>query len=132
LVDKDNGLKSKSLWVMGVDGKWLHRDGVVMIYRDVTKKKWWYTHGNLRRAVKLLKFDEKYLFAYLDYPYLPKTNNSIEGVNSQIKGKLSNHRGMKIPQQVAYIFWLLTFRRVKNKEDLRQLWDRLKNKIFRF
>ena len=43
LVDKDNGLKSKSLWVMGVDGKWLHRDGVVMIYRDVTKKKWWYT-----------------------------------------------------------------------------------------
>ena len=25
-------------WVLGIDGKWLHRQGVVMIYRDVTNK----------------------------------------------------------------------------------------------
>lgn len=96
-----------------------------------TKKKWWYTHGNLRRAVKLLTFDEKHLFAYLDYPFIPNTNNSLEGSNSQIKTKLSNHRGMKTPQQVIYLFWLFTFRRVKNRRDLRRLWDSLKNKICR-
>lgn len=97
-----------------------------------TKKKWWYTHGNTRRAVKLLTFDEKHLFAHLDYPFLPQTNNSLEGSNSQIKTKLSNHRGMKTPQQVIYLFWLFTFRRVKNRRDLRRLWDSLKTKINRF
>jgi len=86
-----------------------------------TKKKWWYTHGNLRRAVKLLTFDEKHLFAYLDYQFVPSTNNSLEGSNSQIKTKLSNHRGMKTSQQVTYLFWLFTFRRVKNRRDLRRL-----------
>lgn len=97
-----------------------------------TKKEWWYTHGNLRRAVNLLTFDEKYLFAYLSHELLPKTNNAIEGVNSQIKGKLSNHRGMKTHQRVTFIFWLLTFGRVKSRKDLKLLWDRLKNKIFRY
>lgn len=97
-----------------------------------TKKKWWYTHGSLRRAIKLLTFDEKHLFAYLSYQFLPKTNNAIEGSNSQIKTKLSNHRGMKTSQQTTFIFWLLTFRRIKTRRDLKQLWDRLKNKIFRF
>lgn len=97
-----------------------------------TKKKWWYTHGNLRRAIKLLTFDEKHLFAHLSYKFLPNTNNAIEGSNSQIKTKLSNHRGMKAPQQATFIFWLLTFRRVKNRSDLKKLWDRLKNKIYRF
>lgn len=97
-----------------------------------TKKKWWYTHGNLRRAIKLLTFDEKHLFAYLSYKFLPKTNNAIEGLNSQIKTKLSNHRGMKALQQAIFIFWLLTFRRVRNRKDLKKLWDRLKNKICRF
>ena len=97
-----------------------------------TKKKWWYTHGNLRRAVKLLTFDEAHLFAYLQNSLLPSTNNSLEGGNSQMKTKLSNHRGMKTPQQVIYIFWLLTFRRVKSKKNLKRLWDRLKPKIFRY
>lgn len=97
-----------------------------------TKKKWWYTHGNTRRAVKLLTFEEKHLFAYLNYPFLPKTNNSLEGSNSQMKTKLSNHRGMKVYLQVIFIFWLLTFRRVKNRNDLKKLWDSLKNKIYRF
>ena len=97
-----------------------------------TKKKWWYTHGNLRRAIKLLTFDEKHLFAHLFYKFLPKTNNAIEGSNSQIKTKLSNHRGMKAPQQAIFIFWLLTFRRVRNRSDLKKLWVLLKNKICRF
>lgn len=97
-----------------------------------TKKKWWYTHGNLRRAIRLLTFDEKYLFAHLLYKFLPNTNNAIEGSNSQIKTKLSNHRGMKASQQATFLFWLLTFKRIKDRQDLKRLWAKLKNKIYRF
>ena len=126
--------EEKDIWVCHVNDWIIKYDPLL---KEKTKgvgttRKWWYTHGNLRRAVKLLKFDETNLFAYLNFPFLPKTNNSLEGVNSQIKGKLSIHRGMKTSQQATYIFWLLTFSRVKTKEDLKKLWDRLKTKIFRY
>lgn len=126
--------KEKRLW----EGRlyiWIKVYGYLLKEKTIgvgTKKRWWYTHGNLRRAIRLLTFDEKHLFAYLSYKFIPKTNNAIEGSNSQIKTKLSNHRGMKATQQATFIFWLLTFKRVKNRKDLKELWDRLKNKIFRF
>ena len=133
-IVKIKNLKEKNLW-KGKLYVWIKIYGFLLKEKTIgvgTKKKWWYTHGNLRRAIKLLTFDEKHLFAYLSYKFLPKTNNAIEGSNSQIKTKLSNHRGMKAPQQATFIFWLLTFRRVKNRRDLKQLWDRLKTKIYRF
>ena len=126
--------KEKRLWKKKLYS-WIKEYDYLLRVRTIgvgTKKKWWYTHGNLRRAIKLLVFEEKHLFAYLSYKFLPKTNNAIEGSNSQIKTKLSNHRGMKTPQQATFIFWLLTFRRVKGRRDLKRLWDRLKNKIYRF
>ena len=126
--------EEKYYWLSSVN-YWISKYGSLLKERTIgvgTKKKWWYTHGKTRRAVKLLKFDEKHLFIYLDYPFIPNTNNSLEGSNSQIKTKLSNHRGMKTPQQVVYLFWMFTFRRVKNRRDLRKLWDSLKNKICRF
>lgn len=96
----------------------------------VAQKKWWYTHGNLRRAIRLLTKDQDSLFKYLYCSFLPKTNNSLEGVNSQLKRKLGNHRGMKSNQQISFCFWYLAFSRVKTKKDLRILWDSLKKKIF--
>ena len=87
-----------------------------------TKKKWWYTHGNLRRAWRLLTKDQNHFFVYLEYPLIPKDNNSLEGVNSQFKQKLSNHRGMILRQQVSFAFWYFIFSRVKNKSDLKKLW----------
>ncbi len=125
--------EEKYYWISSVN-YWISKYSQLLKEKTVgvgTKKKWWYTHGSLRRAVKLLTFDEKHLFAYLDYPFIPNTNNSLEGSNSQIKTKLSNHRGMQTSQQVIYLFWLFTFRRVKNRRDLKRLWDSLKNKICR-
>lgn len=87
-----------------------------------TKKKWWYTHGNLRRAWRLLTKDQDHFFVYLDHPLIPTTNNSLEGVNSQFKQKLGDHRGMKHPQQVSFAFWYFTFSRVKKLSDLKKLW----------
>jgi len=133
-IVKIKNQKVKRLW-RGKLYLWTKIYGYLLQEKTIgmnTKKKWWYTHGNLRRAIKLLMFDEKHLFAYLFYKFLPKTNNAIEGSNSQIKTKLSNHRGMKAPQQAIYIFWLLTFRRVGDHQDLKKLWDSLKNKIYRF
>lgn len=134
VITRINCYEEKYVWESRVDN-WILKHRYLLKEKTIgvnTKKKWWYTHGNLRRAIKLLKFETKYLFAYLDYPFLPKTNNSLEGLNSQIKGKLSNHRGMKTHQQVIFIFWLLTFKRVKSRKDLKLLWDNLKTKIFRY
>lgn len=92
-------------------------------------RKWWYTHGNLRRAVRLLTKDQDSLFLFLHYSFLPKTNNSLEGINSQLKRKLGNHRGMKPQQQISFCFWALAFSRVKTPADLRKLWDEVKQKL---
>jgi hypothetical protein len=87
-----------------------------------TKKKWWYTHGDLRRAWRLLVKDQDHFFVHISHKLIPSTNNSLEGVNSQMKQKLGDHRGMKLPQQVSFAFWYYTFSRVKNPADLKKLW----------
>lgn len=89
----------------------------------VTQKKWWYTHGNLRRGFRLLTYDQEPLFVYLTNSLLPKSNNSLEGINSQLDQKLGDHRGMKIAQQIAFVFWHLTFAEEGNNlPKLRKLW----------
>lgn len=95
-----------------------------------TKHGWWYTHGNLRRAVRLLTKNQESLFVYLHHPLIPKTNNSLEGVNSQLKRKLGDHRGVKAPQQAAFCFWALAFSRVKSQAELKRLWVSLRKEIF--
>lgn len=88
-----------------------------------TGKKWWYTHGNLRRAWRLLTDNWDPFFVYLDHTLIPNSNNSLEGTNSQIKRQLNNHRGMKTPQQISFLFWYLSFTRTKTKQSLKKLWD---------
>ena len=95
-----------------------------------TKKKWWYTHGNLRRGFRLLTRDQKPFFVYLDHPLIPKTNNSLEGINSQAVQKLGDHREMKTLQQVSFLSWHLTFGRVKNIDNLKKLWGLWKKENF--
>ena len=71
---------------------------------EVTKTgpTWWHTHKNLKRGWRLLTDNWYPFFVHLDHPLVPSTNNSIEGVNSQAKRFLGNHRGMKTPQQVSF------------------------------
>jgi len=77
----------------------------------------------LRRAWHLLTNDWYPFFVHLNYPLFPNTNNSLEGVNSQLKNKLNDHRGMKTAQQVSFLFWYLSFTRTKTKQNLKKLWD---------
>lgn len=96
-----------------------------------TTRSWWYTHGNLRRAWRLLTHDQPPLFVFLINSLIPKTNNALEGVNSNLKQKLGNHRGMRIAKQAAFLSWYLAFTRVKTQKDLKKLWDWWKSKFSR-
>lgn len=86
------------------------------------KKKWWYTHGNIRRAWRLLTHEQDPLFVFLANTLVPKTNNSLEGVNSNLKQKLGDHRGMSITRQASFLSWYMVFTRAKTNKELRKLW----------
>lgn len=88
-----------------------------------TKRRWWYTHGNLRRAWRLLTRDTEPFFQHVSRELLPHSNNSLEGTFSQAVGKLRDHRGMKINQQVSFLSWYFTFSRIKTRLQLKTLWD---------
>ena len=94
-------------------------------------RSWWYTHGNLRRAWRLLTHDQDPLFVFLINRLIPKTNNALEGVNSNLKQKLGDHRGMSVQRQTSFLSWYMAFTRVKTKDDLRKLWGYWKSKFSR-
>lgn len=73
------------------------------------KIRWWYTHKYLRRAFILIKRALPFLFLYLDYSFLPKTNNSIEGEFSSLDHFVKRHRGLKKEKLSQFVFWLLVF-----------------------
>lgn len=117
------------LWSIKV---WEEKYGFMLKEKTIgikTRKKWWYTHGNLRRGYRLLTYEQEPFFVHLNNPLINHSNNSLEGVNSQLKQKLGDHRGMKTPQQVSFLSWYLTFKRIRNQEDLKKLWDMWKKEI---
>lgn len=61
------------------------------------KRKWFYTHKNVRSAYRSLKTNLPYLFTYHKYPDLkiPNTTNALDGSFSNLKKKLSPHHGLK-------------------------------------
>jgi hypothetical protein len=94
-------------------------------------RSWWYTHGNLRRAWRLLTHDQDPMFVFLINPLIPKTNNALEGVNSNLKQKLGDHRGMRVQRQTAFLFWYMAFTRSKSTGDIKKLWGYWKSKFSR-
>jgi hypothetical protein len=121
-----NKKEEKLLWQTEV-ADWHHQYGYLL--KEKTKvplgqtKKWWYTHGNLRRGYNLLTKDQDSFFEYLDNKLIPKSNNSLEGVNSQLDQKLGDHRGIKLNQQISFAFWHLTFGGdASDNTKLRKLW----------
>jgi len=112
-------------------GRWHDSYGYLLKVKtreEGVKRKWWYTHGSLRRAWRLLSRDTEPFFHHLDNQLLPPSNNSLEGTLSQAVNKLLDHRGMKLERQVSFLSWYFTFSRVKNKQQLKRLWDHWKMK----
>ena len=110
---------------------WHKRYGFMLKEKTIgegTKKRWWYTHGNLRRAWRLLTRDTGPFFQHISRQLLPHSNNSLEGTFSQAAGKLHDHRGMKINQQISFLSWYFTFSRIKTRVQLKTLWDYWKSR----
>lgn len=105
---------------------WKNQYGYMLTEKTIAptgiSRSWWYTHGNIRRAWRLLTHDTDPLFVFLINPLIPKTNNALEGVNSNLKQKLGNHRGMNVTRQAAFLSWYMTFTRSKSDIDLKKLW----------
>lgn len=82
-----------------VNYNWLHE----RTYYD--DGKWEYTHKLTRRAINSLYHHLPYLFTFEDHPELniPNTNNKIEGIHSEMKRRLANHRGLKKTQKIKFI-----------------------------
>ena len=119
-----NSEKEKEGWLSQLD-EWEKEHGYILTEKTIsfdTKHKWWYTHGNLRRGYNLLSREQKPFFIHLTNPLIPKSNNSVEGVISQVSNKLSDHRGMKTNQQVSFLSWYMAFSRIKTRRDLKKLW----------
>jgi hypothetical protein len=98
---------------------------------EAQTKSWWYTHGNIRKAWRLLTYDQNPLFVFLTNQLIPKTNNALEGVNSNLKQKLGNHRGMSTKRQTSFLCWYMAFTRANTDHDLKKLWGWWKTKFLR-
>ncbi|MEA2056331.1 MAG: hypothetical protein U9O78_01270 [Patescibacteria group bacterium] len=75
------------------------------------KKRWWYTHKNVRKAYRLIANSFGQMFTYLRFKNMPKDTNGLEGFFSQLDTKISRHRGLKQPKKENLIAWLLYLKR---------------------
>lgn len=68
-----------------------------------------FTHRRTRSAYYSLKTHLDVLFTYLDFTdgSVPNTNNALESLNSVIKTKLRNHRGISTKRRMALLANLL-------------------------
>ncbi len=78
-------------------------------YTPHQKKNWRYTHNIIRSAYSTLNRYQDHLFTRYDHPELriPSTNNSIEGVFTNLKIKVTIHKGLKRNRKIKLInhFW---------------------------
>lgn len=109
---------------------WHRRFGYLLKERTIPDqpsrihRQWWYTHSSIRRAWKLMTKHPETLFHYLINPSVPKTNNSLEGVNRH----LHRRPGMSRQYQLNLMIWKLIFSRTKTVGDRRKLWDYLNHR----
>lgn len=67
-----------------------------------------YVKIKTRKAYFALKHFLPWLFTYKRVRWLPKTNNSIEGVFSGVKAKINVHNGLSIGRKMKLIHYLLS------------------------
>lgn len=73
-------------------------------YDDGIRRRWWYTHRNLRGVRSLIRGALPHLFTHLRYQGTPNTTNHLEGgVHAQIAETLRLHRGLRIHQKKTLV-----------------------------
>lgn len=71
----------------------------------LSKKKWWYTHKNVRAAFRHVKTSLPNMFFYLDNPNIPKDTNGLEGGFTHLKSKVGSHRGLSNYRREYFVNW---------------------------
>lgn len=73
------------------------------------KKKWYYSHGNVRSAYRSITANLPYLFTYQKYPelHIPNTTNDLDGSFSALKKKVAVHHGLRQDRRFKVISYLL-------------------------
>lgn len=77
------------------------------------KKKWWYTHKNLRKAFRILKLSQNNMFFYLDNTNIPKDTNGLEAEFTHLKNKINAHRGLLQKRVINFVSWYWFFKSKK-------------------
>lgn len=90
--------------------KWFlkHSHELVQGYIREDTNTWEYSKERTLKAYKSLVRFTRYLFTYQTSRWIPNTNNSLEGVNSDLKNKIRNHNGLRWDRKARVIhFYLL-------------------------
>lgn len=89
------------------------------IIQPCGKRRWWYTHRNIRALKRTLEETLPNLFAFIDWPGIPSTTNLVEGgINSHLKELLGRHRGMNLEHKKTLVAYFLTSRNMPQKPTL--------------
>ena len=77
------------------------------------KKRFWYTHKNVRRAFRILKLSQSNMFFYLDNINIPKDTNGLEAEFTHLKNKFNSHRGLSRKRVINFVSWYWFFKSKK-------------------
>lgn len=77
-------------------------------YVDTDTNSWEYSKQRTLSAYYSLRRYIPFLFTYQKSKWIPTTNNSVEGVNSDLKNKMRNHNGLRWDRKAKVIHFYLT------------------------
>ena len=77
-------------------------------YIDTDTGKWEYSKDRTIKAYGSLRKFIPFLFIYQKSKWIPTTNNSLEGINSDLKNKMRNHNGLRWDRRAKVLHFYLT------------------------
>ena len=78
---------------------------------DLTnKRRWFYTHKNVRRVYRSIHNSLNNIFLHLDYEGLDKDTNGLESEFSHLTGRIQFHRGLKLEKKESAVSWYIYFK----------------------
>jgi hypothetical protein len=106
----------KNIWLLWLD-RYGERWETYLNKRTYAKlnggQTWWYTHGNVRKAFRVLEGSKTSLFKHLTYENLEKDTNGLESEFSHLKEKIGAHRGLKKERKISMIFCYVFFKNIE-------------------
>lgn len=95
-------------WRLALEAWWQHYGHLTRERTMFRNGHWGFTHDKLRKAWSILHRTAQagHVFTYLNHTN-PRTTSRLEGLNSQIRHLLRNHRGMPIEHRKRAVEWFL-------------------------